>query len=365
MTNTPPRVHVLGLGSIGSLVAHSLAEIPRRPPVTLLLHRLSLLEGYRRNECKLGLQTTDGKFVSHGGYDFEVLHNKGWHHASLNSDHSIDPITGQPNGIATGTIEHLIVCVKATQTVAALQSLGSRLNQNSTVMFLQNGAGMIEDVNKHLFQDPKLRPNYITGVISHGVTMNKPFDITHTGFAATSIGPVPRNEPSKSDPSKPTTSNSSSYLLDALPQVPRFKCRSYDWSSIFQIQLEKLSVNAFCNPLCALADSQNKYLFTIPDICRSLMREISSVVLAMPEFQGAPGVRQRFSPEVLEQTVMGIIERTRETTCSMVWDLRAGRETEIAYINGYWCRRGRELGVPTPINDELVARIEMRTKKSE
>lgn len=37
---------------------------------------------------------------------------------------------------------------------------------------------MIEEVNKHLFPDPLSRPNYLIGVISHGVTLNSPFNIT-------------------------------------------------------------------------------------------------------------------------------------------------------------------------------------------
>ncbi|KAJ4993139.1 hypothetical protein SVAN01_01491 [Stagonosporopsis vannaccii] len=217
---------------------------------------------------------------------------------------------------------------------------------------------MIEDVNEHLFQDPHTRPNYITGVISHGVTLNNAFDITHTGFAATSIGPVPRVEDTVPIDQSNVLAPSTSYLLQAMPQVPRLNCRSYEGSEILQLQLEKLSTNAFCNPLCALADSPNKYLFTIPDVCRALMSEISSVVLALPELQGVDGVQERFSPRSLEETVMSIIDRTRETTCSMVWDLRAGRETEIRYINGYWIRRGDELSRPTPLNKALLQRIQ-------
>jgi 2-dehydropantoate 2-reductase len=281
----------------------------------------------------------------------------GWRSPDINKQGSL-------NSCTNGTIDHLIVCVKATQTVNALRPLVCRLARQSSILFLQNGAGMIEDVNEHLFQDPETRPNYITGVISHGITLNGAFDITHTGFAATSIGPVPRSHDCMVTDLDEGLPPSTSYLLQALPQVPRFNCRSYGWSDILQLQLEKLSTNAFCNPLCALADSPNKYLFTIPKICHALMLEISSVALALPELQGVHGVKERFSPSALEKTVMSIIDRTRETTCSMVWDLRARRETEIRYINGYWIRRGRELGIPTPLNERLLCRIQSQTAQA-
>ena len=45
-------------------------------------------------------------------------------------------------------------------------------------------------------------------------------------------------------------------------------------------------------------------------------------------------------------TVVDILTKTAETTCSMVWDLRAGRETEVKFIKGYWVQRGKEVGVP-------------------
>ena len=92
-----------------------------------------------------------------------------------------------------------------------------------------------------------------------------------------------------------------------------------------------------------------------------IMQEISSVILALPELQGVEGVKERFSAKSLHHTVMDIIKKNRATTVSMVWDMRNRRETEIRYINGYWARRGREVGVRTPLNDELVERVQEMT----
>ncbi|KAF2013007.1 6-phosphogluconate dehydrogenase C-terminal domain-like protein [Aaosphaeria arxii CBS 175.79] len=353
-----PRVHVLGLGSIGTFAAHCLAEVPGKPSITLMFHRKSLLNEYIRNDRRITLKTHEGSTISNGNYALEVLDEGAWYPTT----DSVQSATSRC-APATDTIKHLIVCVKATHTVTALRPLLPRLAPYSTIMFLQNGGGMIEDVNRHLFPDPGSRPNYISGVISHGVTTNSPFDITHTGFAATSIGLVPRSMPPRSMALVPGSANSdlllqTSYLLQELPTVPRFNCKTYAWPDILAVQLEKITTNAFCNPLCALADSSNAYLFTIPETCKALMSEISSVILALPELKGVPGIAERFSAAALEMTVMSIINRTRNTTCSMVWDLRAKRKTEIRYINGFWSRKGREIGILTPINDELIAAIE-------
>jgi 2-dehydropantoate 2-reductase len=223
---------------------------------------------------------------------------------------------------------------------------------------------MIEQVNASLFLDPASRPNYLIGVISHGVTLNSPFNITHTGVSATAIGPVPRaNTTSLEDmPTVDPPPSQSNYFLQTLPLSQTLNLTAYSYTGILQIQLEKLAVNAFCNPLCALNDAKNEFLFTIPDTRRAILTEISNVVFALPALKGVPGLKDRFSVDGLERTVNGIIAKTANTTCSMVWDLRAGRETEIQFINGSWSRMGREVGVETPVNDRLVEEVMMRTK---
>jgi 2-dehydropantoate 2-reductase len=346
-----PQIHVLGLGSIGTFAAHALAEIPERPAVNLLLHRPSLLDGYIQSEQKLTLTTLEEECISHTGYGLEVLQETEWYTVDPNAyAPDVAGIQEYAQSPINDAINNLIVCVKSTQTVTALRPLLPRLSRSSNIIFLQNGAGMVEDANTHLWPNPATRPNYITGVISHGVKLNKSFDITHTGPASTAIGPVPRGDDDVSQPP--------SYMLDALPLAPRLNCKTYDRPTILCIQLEKLACNAFSNPLCALADAPINYLFSIPETLRSLMREISTIILALPELQGVKGVEERFSAHALEKTVMDIVERNKAGTISMVWDMRKVRETEVRYINGYWARRGREVGVQTRLNDELVQKVE-------
>ncbi|KAJ5341760.1 2-dehydropantoate 2-reductase family protein [Penicillium brevicompactum] len=337
-----PRVHVLGLGSIGTFAAHSLSEIPNPPSVTLLCHRPSLLDAYRDNGSQVSLETREGQRLDYKGHDLEVFRGGHWYSSAEAAN------DGSPE---TGTIKNLIVAVKATQTAAALEQLKHRLSPQSTILFLQNGCGMIDRVNAQLFPHPTERPKYIVGVISHGVTLRKSFDIIHTGFAATSLGLVP-------NPDVGQETLESNYLLGALPLISTVECHRLRLHRC----LEKLAVNAFCNPLCALNDAENGFLFTIPETRRAILQEISNVVCSLPELQHVENLRDRFAVDRLEATVNAIIDKTFHTTCSMVWDMRAGRETEIEFINGYWVKRGKEVGVPTPINGELVAKVTTRNQ---
>ncbi|RMZ83304.1 hypothetical protein DV738_g1165, partial [Chaetothyriales sp. CBS 135597] len=335
-----------------------------------------------QNGGGIWLTTLENEAIFHNEYDLEVLEDEEWYRASaddcLPSQHfamsGCQPVSEE--------IENIIVSVKATQTVDALRSLKKRLSSRSTILFLQNGYGMIEAVNTELFPDPSNRPKYISGVISHIVGKNSPFNVTHHGLSAVSLGLVPDRSMSRGGVSRDSNESHSTnsametpfpipnYLLDNLPKVPRFNATNNPYNLHLLHLLEKLTVNAFCNPLCALADAPNAYLFTIPETRRALLTEISNVINSLPErdiyFDGAELAEfcRRFKVSQLEKTVSAIIEKTQSGTCSMVWDLRAGRETEIRFINGYWSRRGREVGVPTPLNDKLIEQIERRTRRT-
>lgn len=257
-------------------------------------------------------------------------------------------------------ISQLLVCTKTIQTVDADRPLVPRLSAASTILLLQNGCGVIDALNAELFRDEHTRPNYIIGVTSHGVGMDGSFCIRHTGPSATSFGPVPRASTKAGESTPNSPSPIQEYLLETLCRSNRLNAKSYTFANAFQAQLEKLAVNAFCNPLCGIHAAKNKFLFSLPATRRAILTEISAIVLAMPELEGVRELPERFSVDSLERTVNGVLQKTRDTTCSMVWDLEHNRLTEVGFINGYWQWRGKELGIATPVNDMLVELITLR-----
>lgn len=373
-----PRIHILGLGSIGLFAAHVFAEAQPQPAITLLAHRPGLVNDYISNGSCISLRTHDGEILRQTNYDLEVLRDGSWFHVlqspsvSTSAEHSDSATGGEKE--AREPIKCLVVSVKAWQTATAISPLKHRLGRDSTILFIQNGSGMIEAVNQAPFQDPATRPRYIMGVTSHCINLLSPFNIEHAAFAKTSLGIVPREETTASNleirsqnlgnvqasPSQTGTDETMAHLTNLLTSVPRMNAISYPYIDLLQLQLEKLTINAVNNPICALADSKNEHLWTETALRNALFAEISSIALRLPELAGVPGVEERFSPEKLEKVVLDNLKKTEKGTCSMVWDLRCKRRTEVRFINGYWVRRGGEVGVPSPVNMGLVRRIEER-----
>ena len=52
-----------------------------------------------------------------------------------------------------------------------------------------------------------------------------------------------------------------------------------------------------------------------------------------------------------------VIDDTSDNVCSMLADVKAGRETEIDMLCGQVVLRGEKLGVPTPLNSMLLGQI--------
>ena len=64
------RIHILGVGAIGLLIAHSLAGIPNRPPITFLVNSRATIRRFRESGGRVEL-ITDGISDIRGGFDIE------------------------------------------------------------------------------------------------------------------------------------------------------------------------------------------------------------------------------------------------------------------------------------------------------
>ena len=92
------------------------------------------------------------------------------------------------------------------------------------------------------------------------------------------------------------------------------------------------------------------YNFAITRNMRLLLAETSLVIRSLPELQNIPNIAKRFSSQRLETLVVSVANTTRDNISSMLADVRAGRQTEVEYINGYIVKRGEEIGIKCVVN---------------
>ncbi|KAL4759816.1 ketopantoate reductase family protein [Aspergillus foveolatus] len=339
------RIHILGVGNIGTFVAHSLASRPSPPPITLLMHNPEVYQTFQKRKQTLAINSL-GLDDNKTGFDVNVLSDGTWR--------SIPYVNTKEE--EAEQIECLIVSVKAPATVSALESVRHRLTPKSTVLFIQNGMGITDAVNERVFPDPGQRPHYMLGIISHGLAQRSGrFHVTHTGVGTTILGPVPSQNSGRSSSLGKASdwAPSTKYLLRTLTLTPPLVAVAEPPSSIMLYQLEKLAMNSVINPLTALMDCRNGellYNYSFTRVMRLLLLEISNVICSLPELQGIPGVESRFSPERLRWMVTQLASKTAKNHSSMLQDIRANRTTEIEFLNGYIVRKGEELGIKCVVN---------------
>lgn len=360
------RIHILGLGNVGSFVAHSLATRQSRPPTTLMLHNTHLYQSWIQKRKRLSL-SLDGLDDIKTGFDINVRDKEAWYSLPYSAGNETEQDLSEKllkkeaeQALAQaeqddGHIDCLVVTCKASDTVRALSTVRHRLTPDSTVLLLQNGMGTIEEVSEAVFPDPSDRPHYMSGVISHGLMRKAPFQVSHTGVGTTLLAPLPPGDiitPANTWNNvdwAPTTK----YLLRTLTLTPPLVAVAVTPSDLLQFQLEKLAMNCVINPLTALLDCLNGeplYHFSFSRVMRLLLIEISSVICALPELQGIPGIEHRFSAERLRHLAVKLMNKTSKNASSMLQDVRGRRNTEIKYMNGYIIRRGEELGIKCTLN---------------
>lgn len=304
---------------------------------------------------------TDGMSEVRRGFDFEPVVEAKAPYSENTSDVYPGPMdeTGSSNSNTAQdqgdtTIWNLIVSVKAPDTVIALSRVAHRLCRDSTITFLQNGMGQIDEVNEKLFPDIETRPNYVVGVISHGITRVDAYTIKHAGFGTISIGIQPRVRGS-TDPFPPTAR----YMVRTITRTPLLAAVPFAPTALQEQQLDKLALNSIINPLTALANCTNGELlniFPFSRLFRLLLAETSLVIRSLPELKGVPNVNTRYDPARLETAVLTLATKTAGNISSMLQDVRAHKRTEIDYINGYIVKRGEEMGIK-PITNYVVMQL--------
>jgi len=116
-----------------------------------------------------------------------------------------DPIY---NDLSRSPIHQLLVTTKTYQTVEALSKIRHRLRPWTTIVLMQNGMGIREEICESMgwTDNDWERPNFVQGVISHGAQKNGD-TIVHTGKGLVWLAPV-LDTVQSSRPKRPLASTS-------------------------------------------------------------------------------------------------------------------------------------------------------------
>ena len=116
----------------------------------------------------------------------------------------------------------------------------------------------------------------------------------------------------------------------------------------------KLVMNCAYNAISALTHAQYMKLRNDPLAC-DVMKNVIAEVVAVAV---AAGVTLPSADE-LTVAALKLGEAMATATSSTEQDITRGRLTEIDSLNGYVSRRGKELGVPAPVNSALHALVKL------
>ena len=225
-----------------------------------------------------------------------------------------------------------IVATKAMDTTPAIRDTAYAFADGS-VCSVQNGLGNEEALAEHVSR-------VIRGTTFPAGRIVEPGHVQWDVKGDTTLGPF---EPSPAEP--PEIERLAEACTRAgLPTAAVADARGPQW--------RKVIFNAATNPVGALTGLTHGRVCEDP----ALRRLVSGLVDEGKAVAAAQGIVLDADPEELIDHAARP-EVAYDHKASMLQDVEARRETEIDYLNGGIVRFGREHGVPTPLNEAILALV--------
>ncbi|NBD22812.1 ketopantoate reductase family protein [Paenibacillus glycinis] len=203
------------------------------------------------------------------------------------------------------------------------------------LLALQNGIGHMELLSEALPDSP-----LFAAITTEGALRTDPRAVIRTGTGRLTFGSWANADKCGAEPQKMLLRALSGAGIDA------------DMSKEIKDQvLLKLLLNAVINPLTAIFQVKNGDLPRDP-YRLMLMRALHE------ESEGILRAAGLASTEDHWERLLGVCAATAQNESSMLRDVRAGRDTEIKWINGGIAAYAKRLGMPSRLNDAVLALVE-------
>ncbi|CCK68898.1 uncharacterized protein KNAG_0B04630 [Huiozyma naganishii CBS 8797] len=368
MTITPspekPVVHIVGLGSMGSILAMDLLEFTDAEVVPLFRNEQKLKSFQIGHGSKL---STKRVYLSDSPVETKQI-QRSYCPSNYSGEH----------------IKNLVVTTKTYQTTDALRPFLPYIDSETNLILIQNGLGVLESLSEGLFSDGVLsRPNLFQGVIAHGAFQESDFMFNYTCLADMKIARISWNgAEGLVQPSKIVVEDALNNELIRLLTQPAFSkefvVKHMTYQEMLIGQLYKFLVNSCINSISAIVDCRNGEIIDNAKPVFSLIVKESLTILKLayaPLFQYEQNyngkeafpflkVDETFEFEPLVDTIFYLTcVLGEQSSTSMREDTKHFRDTEIDYINGYVVSLAEKLGLGSDavnVNRLVVELVNLR-----
>jgi 2-dehydropantoate 2-reductase len=313
--NKPARILVIGGGAIGGVMAARLTRTG---------HDVTVLDAY---PAHVDLMRDPGLEVDLVG-EKDVV--------PLNAVSEVSRLSG--------TFDFGLVTLKAPHIRAALEPL---VEMGCVDTFVVLGNGLVQDSIQEVVGPEKL----LVGTVSWGATNLAPGRVAQTTFAPIAIGEL---------------DGKISARLESLGAVLSNVAEVHFTDNIQGQVWSKLLLNSSFSGLGVVTGLVYGDVVALPrgaDVARALWSEGYQVAMAMNmDLDVVAGIEPR-DIAVLEpmdlarsnESIDLLMSSLGATKASMLQDIEKGAVTEVDVINGGVSAAGRKVGIPTPLNDAVVA----------
>lgn len=318
MPTKESKIAVIGAGAIGGVTAALIKEAGRDIEIV----------------CKR--QDIVNKISEHG---IHVTGLKGDHRIKLKAVKEISDLSGLKDLVFLAT--------KATDCLTAARNLLPILRPDSVVVSLQNG------ICEHVLSEVLGKSRVIGCVVGWSASHNGPAELEVTSEGEFVVGNIEHKPDDRLLP-----------IQQVLVSVYPTRVSNNIMGELYS----KLIINSCINSLGVIAGVKLGQLLAVKEVRNifiELMREAMAVAAAMNIRVAPAGAGKLDYYKLLEggtwlahlkrhMTIRIIGFKYRRIKSSSLQSIERGRRTEVDYLNGYICDRGREYGVQTPVNDAVL-----------
>jgi 2-dehydropantoate 2-reductase len=302
------QILVVGAGSVGGFFGAHLAK--NNPNVSFLL-RPKTFEAVRRNG--LTIRSADGSFTVQ------------------------PPVASDARELPKPDL--IVLGVKAYDLDEVMDQIEPILTNKTVILTLQNGI----DTEDRLIA--RINRDCVVGGVAYIYSkIAEPGVIDHYKKGTVAIGELMGHE------SERLLAIRDLFASAGIPCHLSKDLRRSKW--------EKMCWNCVFNPITVLIDDRVAKALDHPEMT-GVIRQIVGECAAISAALKVP------LPLDMPERVVKASQEIRDIHTSMYDDWKAGRQTEIDYLNGFIVEQGRKLGIPTPVNEALTAMIKTITEKEQ